>query len=331
MQMIENSTTKKEIHLTTSDNWKIALYKYSNRKATKKHPVFLLHGIASCHHTWDIGIDKFSFAYYLVDQGYDVYSIDLRGRPNSDGPETGRGQNWSVDDYLLCDLPRAVEYILEDSGAKQLHWVGHSLGGVLGYFYQVRHKSHQLKSMITFASSLTYTFSTINHFRTWLDYLAVFQNYPIRTWWMSMLPFADYDLPWNRFLWNPENLEPEVKRAIFTRVMSRIGVFEWNQVKTISSAEGMPRVSTANLYHSINDRRIDTPVLSLAADDDWVCPLDGVEWTIKNLKPEAKLVVFGKHYGHAVSYGHMDIVLGIHAVKEVWPRALEWLNDKDSK
>ena len=38
---------------------------------------------------------------------------------------------WCVDDHLFKDLPAAVALVLEESGARQLHWVGHSMGGML--------------------------------------------------------------------------------------------------------------------------------------------------------------------------------------------------------
>ncbi|HRP70898.1 MAG TPA: alpha/beta fold hydrolase, partial [Turneriella sp.] len=68
------------------------------------------------------------------------------GRCGSEGPHTGRGKQWSVDDYLLCDLPTACEYIINETGAPKLHWVGHSMGGILGFFYQIRHEASNLQS-----------------------------------------------------------------------------------------------------------------------------------------------------------------------------------------
>ena len=128
--------TRENITIMTPDHWKIALYRYLPEKITRKHPVLLLHGIASNHRVWDFGHEELSFARHLAAQGYAVYSMDLRGRAGSDGPHTGRGKQWSVDDYLLCDLPAATEYIIAQHGTEKLHWVGHSMGGILGFFYR---------------------------------------------------------------------------------------------------------------------------------------------------------------------------------------------------
>lgn len=320
---------KKKILLKAPDHWNIAIYKYDTPKVTKRYPVFLLHGIASNHTIWDTGVKKYDFAPRLVEEGYQVYSLDLRGRSGSDGPHTGRGDSWSIDDYLLCDLPTAIEFILEDTGIEKLHWIGHSLGGILGFFYQIRHKASNLQSLTAFASALTYTFSTINHFRTYMDYMSAMMYYPVDLWFKAMYPIIDYDTYFSRFIWDSGNLDPEVKRSILNNMVQKIAVLEWNQIKTISAAEGMPRIS-GGFNHYVNDRRIVTPAYLITGDRDWVCAVDGVEWTREKLNCPVKTAIFGKDYGNKSHYGHIDIVCGINAPSETWPTVIDWLAEKDN-
>lgn len=315
--------------LLTPDHWKIAVYSYIPEKVTRRYPVMLLHGIASNHNVWDFGFEESSFARHLAAQGYAVYALNLRGRTGSDGPHTGRSRQWSMDDYLLCDLPTVVTHVLEKERAEKMHWVGHSMGGILGFFYQIRHKASNLQSLTTFASALNYTYSTLNHFRSFLDYISALQYYPIKTFYKPMIPFASLDTFWNRFLWNPENIEPKVAERVLETMVEPIAVNEWNQIKLISAAEGMPRLS-GGFPHRADDRRITVPTLMLAGDRDWLCALDGVEWTMDELSCERKLIVFGKEYGSRSSYGHMDLVCGKNAPIEVWPKATDWIQKRDS-
>ncbi len=319
---------KTKILLKTPDHWNIALYKYDTPHVTKKYPVFLLHGIASNHTIWDTGHPEYSFALKLVREGYKVYSLDLRGRSGSDGPHTGRGNSWSIDDYLLCDLPAAIEYILEENHVEKLHWVGHSLGGILGFFYQIRHKASNLQSLTAFASALTYTFSTLNHVRTYMDYLSAFMYYPVDLWYKAVYPFIDMDTYFTRFIWDAGNMAPEVKRSVIESMVQKIAVLEWNQIKTISAAEGMPRIS-GGFNHYVNDRRIVTPAYLITGDRDWICAVDGVEWTRDQLKCPVRMAIFGKDYGNKTHYGHLDIVCGIHAPEETWPAAIDWISSRD--
>ena len=140
------------VKLQTPDHWNIAVYSYLPEKVTRQYPVMLLHGIASNHNVWDFGVPELSYARHLAAQGYAVYAMNLRGRTGSDGPQTGRGKQWSIDDFLLCDLPTVVEYVKKQHGSEKMHWVGHSMGGILGFFYQIRHKASNLQSLTTFAT-----------------------------------------------------------------------------------------------------------------------------------------------------------------------------------
>src|SRR6478752_5124418 len=92
MATLTKPVSGEKILITTPDHWKIALYRYLPEKITRKHPVLLLHGIASNHKVWDFGVKELSFAHHLTSLGYAVYSMDLRGRGGSDGPHTGRGK-----------------------------------------------------------------------------------------------------------------------------------------------------------------------------------------------------------------------------------------------
>jgi pimeloyl-ACP methyl ester carboxylesterase len=323
-----SKVTQTITHLMTPDHWRIGVRRFMPEKVTRKYPVMLLHGIASNSTVWDVG-GELSFARHLAAQGYAVYAMDLRGRGISDGPHTGRGKQWSIDDYLLCDLPTVTEHIIAETGAPRIHWVGHSMGGILGFFYQIRHKASNLQSFTTFASALNYTYSTINHFRSLLDYISAMQYFPVRQFWKPMEYFAGLNTFWNRFLWNPENMQPEVGRKIIAEMIEPIAVNEWNQIKAISSSEGMPRLS-GGFAHRADDRRIQVPVLMLAGDRDWLCALDGVEWTVDQLRCENKLIVFGKEYGSSTHYGHMDLVCGVQAPGEVWPKATDWIAVRDA-
>ncbi|HNJ65682.1 MAG TPA: alpha/beta fold hydrolase, partial [Turneriella sp.] len=256
----------------------------------------LLHGIASNHNVWDFGVPELSYARHLAGQGYAVYAMNLRGRTGSDGPHTGRGKQWSIDDFLLCDLPTVVEYVIEQHNTEKMHWVGHSMGGILGFFYQIRHKASNLQSLTTFATALNYTYSTINHFRSLLDYISALQYFPLKTFYKPMIPFASFNTFWNRFLWNPENMDPEIAHKVLENMIEPIAVNEWNQIKLISAAEGMPRLS-GGFPHRADDRRITVPTLMLA----------GVREVLVITKPEEaeqfqKLLGDGSQFGIQIGW-----------------------------
>lgn len=38
---------------------------------------------------------------------------------------------WTVDHHFQQDVPAVVEYVLAATGAKQVHWIGHSMVSML--------------------------------------------------------------------------------------------------------------------------------------------------------------------------------------------------------
>ncbi|ARU58429.1 MAG: alpha/beta hydrolase [Pseudomonadales bacterium] len=111
------------------DGWQLAVSGYSSQP-TKGLPVLLCHGMGANRLTFDLDAD-ISLARYLAAQGYDVYTVDLRAHGKSEKPSwTGRRKwNWGFNDYVYQDLPAVIDFILAETGQKQLNFVGHSMGG----------------------------------------------------------------------------------------------------------------------------------------------------------------------------------------------------------
>ncbi|MCB1152522.1 alpha/beta fold hydrolase, partial [bacterium] len=116
----------------TSDGWRIALHEFrpADGKKRKGAPVLMCHGLGGNHHIFDFA-EGLSLARYLAGEGHHVFLLDLRGAGDSEkAPITdGRRFDWTLQTYLSRDLPTAVDAVLEITGAKTVHWVGHSMGG----------------------------------------------------------------------------------------------------------------------------------------------------------------------------------------------------------
>ena len=132
-------------HATTSDGWKLGI-----RKFTPKHPdpgklpVVLAHGLGLNGTFWTITDDH--LPGQLVDRGYRVYVVDMRGSGSShregvvgqinkvlrQTPANElREANWTMDEQAKYDVPAILDFVRKDSGVDRVNWVGHSLGGML--------------------------------------------------------------------------------------------------------------------------------------------------------------------------------------------------------
>ncbi len=82
-----------ELHFApTSDGYEIALYRFRpDYKSRRREPVILCHGVGA-NHVCYVPKPYPSLARHLVEEGYDVYAIDLRGRGLSSQPNGRRSK-----------------------------------------------------------------------------------------------------------------------------------------------------------------------------------------------------------------------------------------------
>ncbi|KAM0790644.1 hypothetical protein ACM66B_004505 [Microbotryomycetes sp. NB124-2] len=94
------------------------------------HPVILQHGILSNSVTFMVNEER-SLAFWLLEQGYDVYVSNIRTNfkmPHRHFPRSDpRYWAWSIEQVGVYDLPALVDYVVERTGRKPAY-VGHSQG-----------------------------------------------------------------------------------------------------------------------------------------------------------------------------------------------------------
>lgn len=125
-----------ERRFTASDGIGLFYRDYGPEDGT---PVVICHGIAvnSTQFTED--------ADYLAARGYRVLTPDLRGHGNS-AVAPPRGEN-----YALQRLARDQVEMLDHAGIGKAHWVGNSLGGMVGLTLLAFH-AERLTSLTTFGT-----------------------------------------------------------------------------------------------------------------------------------------------------------------------------------
>jgi len=162
-----------EVHFfTTADGARINLSRYRAhnstlgvRKQSFTAPVILCHGAFANRHTYDLGKGRTSLAKYLSDRGHDVWVLELRAHGRSTKPGwipsvLSQGMNaegsWSVIKYIEQDLPAAIDYVKRHTQATKIHWVGHSMGGIILYSWLAFHmqNARDFASIVTLGSSL---------------------------------------------------------------------------------------------------------------------------------------------------------------------------------
>lgn len=105
------------------------LYRQSWRPTNSVGIVVIVHGYAehSGRYQWT--------ALQLVDQGFSVYTFDLRGH----GKSSGVRKMVRFNDYF-ADLAAFLKEIKQEEPDKPLFLFGHSLGGAITALFTIRHK-----------------------------------------------------------------------------------------------------------------------------------------------------------------------------------------------
>ena len=140
-----------EVHmLATGDDWKIRLVRFRPKQGDGE-PVLLCHGAFGNH--WNVCSPAgHSLADALSELGYDCWLIDLRGSRSSLAPLGKSRFDATFDEYVQHDLPDAIDYIRKTTGFRRIHWVGHSMGGMLLYCYELLHGPRYIASGATLGS-----------------------------------------------------------------------------------------------------------------------------------------------------------------------------------
>lgn len=313
-----------EVHtVMTEDCWPIRLFRHKP-KGGQGEPVFMCHALATNHLNYELPHGH-SLADALSAAGYDCWLIDLRGNRNSPAPKGRSRREAGVDDYLFKDVPAAIAYIREHTGYERVHWVGHSMGGMLMYAYEATFGREHLASAVTFGSPIGFGGTSLaNHwYAVWLASRA--------PWILSAVirggtPFARIfkpQIPGMPINW--ENMHEKIgTTAYYNLLEAPPGGVADDMNRWAHKREW--RMHNRNLDMTAAVRKIETPLLAFYAKSDPFVSLKDAEALFEALpNPDKRMIVLSKANGCANDYNHCDIVFAPAADREVFAHVIEWL------
>ncbi|GEM_PF-791186 len=109
----------------------------------KGHPLVLCHGLAAN------GLQFVTDAHFFAEQGFKVIVPDLRGHGRSRTPDIDMRKD---KDFSIARMADDLVGILDAERAEKTHWVGNSLGGILGLSIMGSHPD-RLTRFVSFGTS----------------------------------------------------------------------------------------------------------------------------------------------------------------------------------
>ncbi len=163
----------------TTDGWTLHIREYRPAKIDPaRPPVILCHGLSHNNNFWDL-TENTSLAQYLQSAGFDVWAVSLRGAGQSTKPTLSqirqlfrleisifnpRGlanrrtglirTNWTVDDHINFDIPATLTYVTKTAKAKQVFWVGHSMGSMIMFAYLGTRQDPRIKGFVALSAPM---------------------------------------------------------------------------------------------------------------------------------------------------------------------------------
>lgn len=325
-----------EYEITTRAGWILKAHRISDprRPGGRGYPVILQHGIL-CNSLFFFTNEERSLGFWLVDQGFDVWSTNIRSNFGAGHTRFSRWDPrfwaWSVME-LAYDLVDVVDFVLDTTGHKQVAYVGHSQG-TGSMFLALSHGKypelgHKLSSFTALGPAVfpgpslqRLPFRLMQMFQSrfaWSFVFGVRDFFPIIELGRSLLPsFAFGHLAFLVFAYLfdfhdhnwVDRLKPKIFRATGIPTSSELLYFYMRSFVGRGCLFD-PRVSTPWFPRAF------PPLTIVYGTTDYL--VLGKPLVDRLLKYERNVEIV--HILELQGYEHMDMVLGVDAFKIVFPR-----------
>ena len=285
---------------------------------TGRLPVLCIPGLGADSTNFDAPA-PYGLGPWLASQGFDTWAIDLRGTGLSKLPM----RTWmevSFDDYVGLDLPAAIDHVCATAGVPRVALVGHSMGGLVIYASLASGRGARIAAGITIGSPLGFPqgWEVAPFLRPLLPLSSLAPGLLVGEISRLLTPLAmRVELPiLSRWL-KLDNMDRSFARRLMYRAVQDVPrglmlqFMEWIESDQFRAVDGA-------LDYRAGLHGCRSPVLVVGAPGDGLARLDSVHRAVE-LMPNATFLLAGRAGGMSTDYGHVDVVFGLHAYKEVFP------------
>ena len=320
--------------VATDDGWQVATFHVPPAPGTETlahhgTPVLLAHG--TCVNRMNLSFSGSDMARHLSSNGFDVWLLEYRGDRTSSPPDarTWRQGDWDADDIAGHDIPAVLAHIRQHTGREQVFWLGHSLGGILGYIVAQGPHGGSLAGLVAVGAP-----GALYHPNDAALFAARHSPLLPRATQLPTRPLTRFLMPTVRFtpdayllhlIFNVENNRPErlLEFAAHGMENTASGLTRqyagWIRHGPLKSRDG-------TVDYSAGLANIQVPTLLLAGRVDHIVPAWTVRYAYDHIGSTDKTeVILGVGWGTRFDYGHGDLMVGDRAAEEVFPIVVEWL------
>ncbi|WP_078128256.1 alpha/beta hydrolase [Leptospira alexanderi] len=325
-------------HPKTEDGWDLTLEHFppAPGSPSKKYPVILCHG-SIANRTYMKINEKSSIVGRLQKEGYDVWLLDLRGRRDAGYPSLFFGDktfSYGTDDYIQYDADAAIKHVLNSTGKDKVNWIGHSMGGMIIYSRIGSLGEKRIVNFVAIGSSAILD-SPSSALKRWvsLSWLAnVLPVVPSETWigieGATGIPFLPQKFLKEVF-WHEPNIDSSILSGVKTTSINPGTKKEVLQFQDLVES-GELRSLDRKISYSNGLKNIKIPTLLIAGRRDKIGTTYSLRYAYDTISSEDKtLFIVSRANNHSEDYGHMDLIVGKNADKDVFIPLVAWLNKRN--
>lgn len=328
---------QQEFFPRTDDRWRLHLTRHwtDGRLDRRRRPLMMVPGYAMNAYVLSFHPTGRSMVEYLCDQGFEVWTANLRGQGESrllgkSPPDDAR--DFSIADLALTDIPRALDEVLARTGANsgRVDVVGCSIGISYLYAYLAHHtESHRAGSIIAVGGPLQWR-DVHPLMRTLFGSASVASLLPTR----GMRQMASLALPLARFARPITDLYMNLDRIDFSRSDELLNTVDDPSTRlNVEVAEWIRNrdlvVNGTNVTEGIGN--IDSPILCVLANSDLIVPPASVlsvreAFDEKRAERQVDVHRVGEDPEQSDAwYAHADLFIGEEAEEDVFEPMADWI------
>jgi pimeloyl-ACP methyl ester carboxylesterase len=315
---------REPVRFCARDGCQLSMTRVRRAEGAARGAVILQHGLGSNGMVFDY--PGRSLAHALARAGFDCFISELRGA------NAQPVKPYGLDEYVAYDVPAILETARATSGQTRVHWVGHSLGGIVLMLHAIEQPDAPIERFVAIGSSLDYrpgrsVYRDLRRLRGLLSTGIPAVPFDTFARWNALSAgYGPLLLPEKMNFWR-SNIEREIMRGLLQRGFTRIPVRLLLDLDSTFTARGFSRAAGSIEYLArASDFRLASCLL--VGSRDAQCGELAVDETARLLSraPGLRVVRFGRVHGHADDYGHFDLIIGRRAEHEVWPTIRNFLS-----
>jgi polyhydroxyalkanoate synthase len=317
----EIGTSEKDVVWTHRNT---TLYRYRSAGRYRRIPIVLVFALINRPDIFDLRPGN-SLVEFLLGEGFDVYLLDW-GVPDEADGDTGL-------DYYVCDaLPWAIREVRRSSGADEVTLTGWCIGGTLCAAYCALNPDAHVRNLVLLTTPID---GRASLYATWLEGLDVdgFASAapvvsgrliddankllkPVTNHWTI------YRRLWQDVLDGAPRREAYQSMAKWVADTPPFPARAWHEWTTWMYTEGQLVRGQASLRgHRVDLHSIDQSLLVVTAQQDHITPPG-------NTAPLFELVASTDVTHLDRPGGHIGLMAGSGARREIWPAIAGWLGER---